>query len=405
MQPDVAEIDPIVVPEEMPVKVCFYMFFPSGGIGRYTHELVAAMNDIPEVQLEVVCSPDYQWRDSAAYEVWSGLSNLAHPVPLLRRLKFLKGQFVNPKRLFRRAEMVRADIVHLSNINHVSYPFWRSHLERSGVRIALTAHDVKRRTAIFSRGWDDSQLRAVYRRADALFVHSEYQARELTSFAGVPEDRIHVVPHGPYAYSTPSSDRQVLRARYGVDHAAQVALFFGHIRDDKNLDGFLRAVKTATPEVHVVVAGNGGSKSRGINYYRDLARSEGIQNRVTFLDRYIPDSEVGDLFTLADWIALPYKESFTSQSGVLNVAAHFNRPVLVSSSPVMKETVERSGIGVACRGDDVASLRAGIALMNEQLEKRVPHDFAEYRRLHSWRQNAEITLKVYRQLLEMPTQQ
>lgn len=385
--------------QHLPLKVCFYMFFPSGGIGRYTHELATALNDLPGIDVEVVCSPDYQWLSTPRYASWSGLSNLAHPIPLIRRLKFLKGQFVNPPRLFRRADLNGAHIVHLSNINHVSFPFWKAYLDQTGVRFALTAHDVKRRTAIFSRGWDDSQLRAVYRRAEAVFVHSEYQARELVSFASVSRERIHVVPHGPYSYSAPTASPTELRVRYGVPADVPVALFFGHIRDDKNLDGFLRAVAKDESNLHVLVAGGAGSQSHGADFYKQLAADLGIKDRLTFLSRYIPDEEVGDLFTLANWIALPYRKSFTSQSGVLNVAAHYDRPVLVSSSPVLKETVENCRIGFACSGDDPDSLLAGIRQMNERARHGYQYDFDDYRVRHSWRQNATITLGVYRTLL------
>lgn len=382
-----------------PLRVGFYVFFPGGGIGRYTHELTITMAQHPSVEVEVICTPDYEWAQSDGYATWDELASISHDIATLRRWRFLKGQFVNPARAIDHALSKGLDILHLANINHLTFPFWRPKLEEADLSVVASAHDVKRRKSIVSRLWEDRQLKAFYQFADALFVHSDYQVRELAEFADVSREKIHVVPHGLYSHGAVEASRIDLREKWSLPENQRVALFFGQIRDEKNLGGLFRALRLTEQPVHLVVAGKGGGRHYGPDHYRQLASELDVANLVTFIPRFIEDEEVGELFCACDWVALPYKNVFTSQSGVLNVAAHYERPVLVSSSPVLHETVQACDIGVACSGDAPAALAAGIEAMHQRLASGHSHAFKEYRQRFSWNENARRTVDVYQDLL------
>jgi glycosyltransferase involved in cell wall biosynthesis len=425
------------------LQVGFYIFFPGGGIGRYTHRLGTVLGQRPGVQVELMCSPDYKWTQADGYRTWEGLASLSHEIPTLRRWRFLKGQFVNPRRAIAHARATGVDVMHFANINHLTFPYWRRALHGSGISVVASAHDVRRGKAILNRRWEDHQLQAFYRFADALFVHSDYQAQELAAFADVSTEKVYVVPHGPYTHGEVEASQVDLRAKWGLPvDERPVALFFGKLRDDKNLDGLIRALGGMERPPHLVVAGREDDRHRGFEFYRTLAQKVDVGPHITFLPRFIEDQEVAELFGAADWAALPYKETFTSQSGVLNVAAHYECPVLVSSAPVLRETVQKSNIGVVCRGDGPAALAEGIDRLHQRIETgqpytlagHHPHDdgweeeafaesqhqerwgeeafaedrpenrlekqaFAEYRDQYSWEENASRTLTVYRQLV------
>jgi glycosyltransferase involved in cell wall biosynthesis len=383
--------------------VGFYIFFPGGGIGRYTHKLLATMGQYSGVEVEAICTPDYQWARADGYTTWDGLASISHDIPTLRRWRFLKGQFVNPKRAIQHATSAGLDILHLANINHLSFPYWRPKIEGSGVKVAASAHDVKRSKSIISRWWEDAQLKAFYRFADALFVHSDRQARELAAFAGVAREKIWVVPHGLYAHGSIDATRSTLRETWDLPPDRRVALLFGKIRDEKNVEGLLRALRHTKESPHLVVAGREDGHHRGVGHYRQLADDLGVRASVRFIPRYITDAEVGELFVASDWVALPYRETFTSQSGVLNVAAYYERPVLVSSAPVLRETVEACDIGVVCPGDGPRALATGIESMHERLVANHSHDFDEYRQRFSWEENAVRTLDAYDDILKRGT--
>ncbi|MFO1092546.1 MAG: glycosyltransferase [Planctomycetaceae bacterium] len=377
----------------------WYLFFPGSGIGRYTHAILQQFQQVEDVEAELVCLPSYEWLQSADYRIWPGLRVFTHSNPVRRKLRFVAAQAINPARLWRRVREQRADVVHLSNINHLTYPLWRRWLEESGARVVATAHDVRRAKAMVSRAYEDRQLQQFYRRADALFVHSRAQLKDLVDFAKVPEERIHIVPHGPYNYGQPSADQQELRQRLGWPIDKQVALFFGNIRDDKNLGLMLEALRPYRDEVHLVVAGRvAGDAHKTVADYSEMAQRLGLTEAVTFDNRYISDAEIPDLFTACDWAALPYSRRFTSQSGVLNVAVSYQRPVLISATPTFVETLERAEVGLLAEPDDVETLRSGIGRMITAVVAGREFAFAEYERQFGWEANVRITRDVYRSL-------
>ena len=378
-----------------PLRVGFYIFFPGGGIGRYTHHLMKTMGQRSGVEVEAICTPDYKWAHADEYATWDGLASISHDIPTLRRWRFLKGQFVNPKRAIEHAGSAGLDVLHLANINHLSFPYWRPKIADTGVKVVASAHDVKRQKSIISRRWEDRQLKAFYRFADALFVHSDYQANELAAFAEVARNKIHVVPHGLYAHGSVEASRATLRTKWELPLDRRVALFFGKIRDEKNLDGLLRALSITEQSLHLVVAGREDGNHRGIDQYRRLADDLDVLHQVTFIPRYIEDTEVAELFVASDWVALPYVDVFTSQSGVLNVAAHYERPVLVGTAPVLQETVQACDIGTACSEKEAEDLAEGIDTMHERLKNGHNYAFEEYRQRFGWDENVRRTIEVY----------
>lgn len=381
------------------LHVGFYIFFPAGGIGRYTRELMTAMGTCEGVEVEAICTPDYEWAQAEAYKSWTGLSSISHRIPTLRRFRFLKGQLVNPLRTVHHACEQDLDAVHFAHINHLSFPFWRKRFEQSSLGIFASAHDVRRQKRILSRWWEERQLQAFYRFVDALFVHSEYQARELIDFAGVERTKIHVVPHGPYTHGTVADRKAEIRKRWKLPSDQQIALIFGQIRDDKNLDGFIRAAAQSATTPYILIAGSEVGRHRKVSYYKTVARRSGMDHRVRFIPRYLADEEVGELFVASDWIALPYREDFTSQSGVLNIAVHYDRPVLAGPAPVLNETVRNWDIGIACTGASMRDMADCIDTMVAQFADGHSHEFEAYRKSHSWQENARRTVEVYRDVI------
>lgn len=381
------------------IRALYYLFFPGSGIARYTHELLRHFVESMDVSVELACLPSYHWLQQAPYRVWPGLREIAHPSPLRRRMRFVSAQLINPLRLVRRARQMDVDVVHLCNINHLTFPLWGRLLNRTGAKLAITVHDVRRTKAMLNRRYEDRQLAAVYRRADALFVHSHAQTEDLIAFAGVPAERVHIVPHGPYNYGVARMSREESRRQLGWPLDKQVALFFGNIRDDKNLDLLLRALASNKGRVHMAVVGRGGGgKHRGIADYRQLAQALGVADAVTFDDRYIPDEEVPELFNACDWVTLPYSATFTSQSGVLNVAAWYRRPVLASAAGTFAETLMTHDLGVLVEPDDERALSKGIQQIIGRIERSEAFAFEPYLNKHSWSQNVDLTVRVYQEI-------
>lgn len=382
------------------VNVGFYLFFSRGGIARYTHHLLNALSAEENVSVELACDANFDAGGLKSYAVWPGLQSLAHRRPFVRRSRFVAGQIANPRRFTSRADAKRFDIVHFSDFNHVSYPLWRSAIRRDGRKVVATVHDVRRAKSLVHRGYEDAQLKRFYRDADALFVHSASQAEELVEWARVQRARVHVVPYGPFDYGKPIADRATLRECYALPQDRQIALSFGNLRDDKNLDRLIRATASLKSRVHLLVAGRSAAKGhRPIEHYRKLCQDLGCGSSVTFLTKYLSDDEVAEVFTACDWVALPYASTFTSLSGVMCVAARYQRPVLTSATIAFNEAMAGHDIGLSVRPDDDVSLANGISEMTARISGGYAFRFDDYLKFNSWSSAADRTLRVYRQLL------
>ena len=64
------------------------------------------------------------------------------------------------------------------------------------------------------------------------------------------------------------------------------------------------------------------------------------EHNVTFINRFIDDCEVSDLFSRAAVVVYPYISA--TQSGVTSIAGYFGKPMVLSDLPFFKETCEGS---------------------------------------------------------------
>ena len=111
--------------------------------------------------------------------------------------------------------------------------------------------------------------------------------------------------------------------------------------------------------------------------------------------RFIPDGETPALFRLADCLVLPYSSRFSSQSGVLNIAASYDTPVMATPCPSFAELLADHAVGHVCTGDDVAAVRDGLTELSRMLDQGITFDFSAYREAYGWDKNAAVTTKVY----------
>ncbi|MGQ9564277.1 MAG: glycosyltransferase [Thermogutta sp.] len=268
------------------------------------------------------------------------------------------------------------------------------------IRPSITPHDELRGQGLVCRAYELQQLQGLHRTYLALFVHSQYQKRDLIDFAGVDADRVLIVPHGPYDYGPPSASKDELRRRYAIPLDKQVALFFGDIRPDKNLDLFLKAMVPCKDRLFLIIAGRvKGGKKNGHTYWTSYIEKLGLSRSVRLEFEYIAEEKVADYFELCDWVAMPYSSRFTSQSGVLNVAMAHRRPVLITATPTIREILERCPVGVVAMPDDLTSLRAGIEQFLANGTAVFADKIDEYVTRFTWAGNAAITSQAYQKAL------
>ncbi|HOI48596.1 MAG TPA: glycosyltransferase [Prolixibacteraceae bacterium] len=154
-------------------------------------------------------------------------------------------------------------------------------------------------------------------------------------------------PHPIYDHYGKITSREEALRKLNLDPAFNYLLFFGLIRDYKGLDLLIEALGQpllADLKIKLLVAGEFYTDEEK---YRDQVKQLSLEERIIFYNQYIPNNEVENYFNAADLVVQPYKTA--TQSGVTQVAYHFNKPMLVTDVGGLGEIVphEKAGYVVA----------------------------------------------------------
>lgn len=123
-------------------------------------------------------------------------------------------------------------------------------------------------------------------------------------------------------------------------------LFFGLVRAYKGLDLLLEAfgeVKDTLPNLQLIIAGEFYEDEAK---YRAQIKQLGLEERVIVRNEFVPDGDLRKYFGASDLIVQPYKTA--TQSGVTQVAFHFEKPMLVTNVGGLGEIVHDGKMGYAC---------------------------------------------------------
>jgi glycosyltransferase involved in cell wall biosynthesis len=251
-----------------------------------------------------------------------------------------------------------------------------------GVRYASNLHDPVRDYRMGPKWWHDLSVRLAYLPLDFVLIHDTLPVPSPVP----PRVRTYQVPVGVYDLPPPEAGRDETRKRWGIQPGQTVLFSFGYVRDGKNLDLVIRALRTA-PGVTLVVAGTVAStKEKPFAFYRDLARQEGVEDRIRLCEGFVSNEELGSCFGAADFALLTYSAAFRSQSGVLNLAARARVPVLASASPgPLIDAVKQFGLGVTIQPDSLEAIIDGLGqLLIAKLQPR----WEDYEAFADWDANA-----------------
>ena len=152
-------------------------------------------------------------------------------------------------------------------------------------------------------------------------------------------------PHPIYDHYGAQMEKNEACQALDLDPEKQYMLFFGLVRAYKGLDLLLDAfgkVKDQLPDLRLIVAGEfyeDEEKYRAQLYFNKL------NDRVIIHNDFIADADLCKYFGAADLIVQPYKSA--TQSGVTQVAFHFEKPMLVTNVGGLGEIVHDHKMGYA----------------------------------------------------------
>ena len=200
-------------------------------------------------------------------------------------------------------------------------------------------------------------------------------------------------PHPIYDhYGEPMSKEEACQALH-LKPENQYMLFFGLVRAYKGLDLLLDAfgkVKDQLPNLQLIIAGEFYEDE---DKYRAQIANNGLTDRVIIKNEFIADADLRKYFGAADLIVQPYKSA--TQSGVTQVAFHFEKPMLVTNVGGLGEIVHDHKMGYAVEPNAEAIAQA---LTDYYTHNRQP-DYTTYlikeKDKYSWSRLAESFVTIY----------
>lgn len=173
-------------------------------------------------------------------------------------------------------------------------------------------------------------------------TQSKMDARDLLS---VKHDAVYrVTPHPTYGmFCKQGMSMQKAREQLQIDQGQRVLLFFGFVRKYKGLQYLLEAMKLLKErnfKVQLWVVGDFGEDKEE---YVEQIRAFEIGDQVQMVEGYVPDDEVEKYFAASDLVVLPYLSA--TQSGIVQIAFGFEKPVLVTEVGGLPDVVTNGKTG------------------------------------------------------------
>ena len=201
-----------------------------------------------------------------------------------------------------------------------------------------------------------------------------------------------LTPHPLYDNFGTKVTREEAIAHLGLSADTRYILFFGLIRDYKGLDLLLRAFsdeRLREKNTKLIVAGEFYSNAE---LYEQLERDLGIAQHIVWYKEFIPAEKVRYFFAAADLVAQPYKTA--TQSGITQIAYHFERPMLVTNVGGLAEIVPHGKVGYVVQPDAQDIANALVDFIDNRQEADFREGIIEEKSKYAWSNMTGALLRV-----------
>jgi len=267
--------------------------------------------------------------------------------------------------------------------------FWLPFMGPSlGTAARITRHNGKTRVVSIldniipheHRPGDRLMARYFTRSVDGFIAMSESVLDDLGQFDTI-KPRI-FCRHPLYDNFGPTATREESLRFLELDERPRYMLFFGLIRDYKGLDLLLKAYADSrfrSMNVRLIVAGEFYS---GSEKYLELEKELGLEGMIVWKSDFVPDSEVRYCFGAADIIVQPYKSA--TQSGVTQIAYHFEKPMLVTDVGGLAEIVPDGKVGYVVKPETDAIADALVDFFGNGRQEQFTDGILQEKKKYAW---------------------
>jgi glycosyltransferase involved in cell wall biosynthesis len=229
------------------------------------------------------------------------------------------------------------------------------------------------------------------RSIDGAVVMSRSVGEDLKSFrVNIP---VAFNPHPLYDNYGPLVSRSLALGKLNLDPAFSDLLFFGFIRAYKGLDLLLEAFadgRLRNRNLKLIVAGEFYESDKP---YCEIINTNNLSDEVIMLSRFIREDEVASLFCAADLVVQPYRSA--TQSGVTQIAYHFEKPMLVTDVGGLSEIVQDGKCGYVVKPEPVSIANAINDYFSNNRQTEYTKNVREAKTRFTWDKLSSSIISIY----------
>jgi glycosyltransferase involved in cell wall biosynthesis len=323
---------------------------------------------------------------------------------LPRRALKLPEAILNLCALTARFLVSRPDVIHVQYLPmlkwRVPLDFWfLEFCRKRGSKIMLTVHDLLPHDTgeVYRKTFDQ-----LYRMVDGIICHSDHVKVRLGAEFSVPEEKVAVIPHGPFFYDLPSTGLKNTLQSFAVEPGKVLVLWQGIIFPYKGIDLLLSAwgqVEAQSEDACLVIAGTGAPEF--LDQIRGQVKELGLK-RVKLHFRFISTEELVALYRVAGVVVYPYRAITTS--GALATGLALGKAIIASDLPVFRELLIDGENALLVNPQDPNELACALleliqnSSLREHLAEKVRDmNFGD----QTWSLIADKTLRTYERVLPL----
>lgn len=190
--------------------------------------------------------------------------------------------------------------------------------------------------------------------------------------------------------------KEVAKKTLKLDISKNYLLFFGLVREYKGLDILIESlplVFNQLDNLDLIIAGEFYQKQEK---YIEQIKKHNLTDRVHIYNQFIPDSLIPYFFCAADVVVQPYREA--TQSGVTQIAYHFNKPMIVTNVGGLPEMVPNEKVGYVVEPNHFSVANAILKFYIESKEKEFTENIIVEKQKYSWNRMVRVIYSLYEKI-------
>ncbi|MCB0697227.1 MAG: glycosyltransferase [Chitinophagaceae bacterium] len=215
--------------------------------------------------------------------------------------------------------------------------------------------------------------------ADAFVAMSKDVLKDLSTLTSKPSV---FSPHPVYDNYGPAVSKEEACKHLGLDSDKKYILFFGFIRKYKGMDILLDAMKDERIRqagIRLIVAGEFYDEEAP---YRQQIVDNDIAGSIHLFTSFIPNNEIRYYFSAAELVVQPYRSA--TQSGITQVAYHFEKPMVVTNVGGLAEVVPDGKTGFVTAPDPTDIANAILKFFTPGSLPDLQQNIAREKEKYSW---------------------